>query len=121
MDTVQELSGTPVLVCAPEGAPLDGERAALDLIGDMWGRGAAWAALPAERLGAGFFDLANGVAGGVVQRLANYRLGLAVVGAVPVEAGAGSAAAAFVREADRGAQLWFVADLVELGRRLARG
>jgi hypothetical protein len=47
-----------------------------------------------------------------VQRFANYRARVAVVVA------ASTALRDFVRESNRGAQLWFVADEAELTRRL---
>ncbi|GAB3451033.1 hypothetical protein GCM10027570_26890 [Streptomonospora sediminis] len=119
-DTLEYLSGVPVLVCAPQGGPVAGERDATDLIGAAAWRGAMWVALPVQRLGAGFFELRSGVAGGVVQKFAQYGVGLAVVGDVSGEVAVSEPLGAFVRESDRGRQLWFVADTEELRGRLAR-
>lgn len=119
-DTLEYLSGVPVLVCAAQGGPVAGERDATDLIGAASWWGAVWVAVPVHRLGTGFFELRSGVAGGVVQKFAQYGVGLAVVGDVSAEVAASESLGAFVRESDRGRQLWFVADTEELRGRLAR-
>ncbi|MEH0548730.1 DUF4180 domain-containing protein [Streptomyces sp. B21-105] len=116
--TLLNLHGTRVLRCAPDGPPLDGERAALDLIGDAYGHDAQLVAVPAERIGDDFFRLRSGVAGDVVQKFVNYRVRLAVVGDVSRQLAESSALRDFVREANRGSQLWFLADDGELDDRL---
>lgn len=107
-----------VLVCDPHGEPLRESRHALDLIGDAWGAGATWVAVPAERLHDDFFTLGSGVAGEFAQKFANYRLGLAVVGDISRHTATGRALRAWVDEANRGGRLWFVRDLDELAARL---
>ncbi|MFE1317838.1 DUF4180 domain-containing protein [Kitasatospora phosalacinea] len=119
MSGVRELGGVRVMVAAAEGEVVAGERQALDLLGDAHYRGASWVAVPVERLGAEFFRLRSGVAGAVVQKFAQYRTGLAVVGDVAVHVAASDALRDFVRESNRGLQLWFVADLPELAGRLS--
>ncbi|MEU1511646.1 DUF4180 domain-containing protein [Streptomyces sp. NPDC005811] len=117
--TLTTLHTTRVLRCAPEGPALDGERAALDLVGDAMGHDAELVAVPAERCGEEFFRLRSGVAGAVVQKFANYRLRLAVVGDISRHLADSSALRDFVYEANRGRQLWFVADEGELADRLS--
>ncbi|WP_340374201.1 DUF4180 domain-containing protein [Streptomyces sp. SS7] len=117
--TLTTLHTTRVLRCAPEGPALDGERAALDLIGDAMGHDAELVVVPAERCGEEFFRLRSGVAGAVVQKFANYRLRLAVVGDISRHLADSSALRDFVYEANRGRQLWFVADEDELAERLS--
>ncbi|QKW24176.1 DUF4180 domain-containing protein [Kitasatospora sp. NA04385] len=107
------------MVVPAEGEAVVGERQALDLLGDASYRGASWVALPVERLGVEFFRLRSGVAGAVVQKFAQYRTGLAVVGDVAGHVAGSDALRDFVRESNRGLQLWFVADLAELGGRLS--
>jgi hypothetical protein len=46
-----------VLRCAPDGPPLDGERAALDLIGDAMSRDAPLIVVPVQRVGEEYFRL----------------------------------------------------------------
>ncbi|KUN86199.1 DUF4180 domain-containing protein [Streptomyces griseoruber] len=116
--TLTTLHATRVLRCAPEGPALDGERAALDLVGDAMGQDAELVAVPAERCGTEFFRLRSGVAGAVVQKFANYRLRLAVVGDISRHLADSSALRDFVYESNRGRQLWFVADEGELAERL---
>ncbi|MFF7981420.1 DUF4180 domain-containing protein [Streptomyces sp. NPDC007901] len=116
--TLVTLHTTRVLRCAPEGPALDGENAALDLLGDAMGRDAELVAVPAERIADEFFRLRSGVAGAVVQKFANYRLRLAVVGDISRHLAASSALRDFVYEANRGRRLWFVADDGELEQRL---
>ncbi|GAA2309668.1 DUF4180 domain-containing protein [Streptomyces kunmingensis] len=117
-DELRELAGVSVYVCSPDGPPLDSERAALDLIGDAGYRGAAWVAVPAERCGPDFFRLRTRVAGDVVQKFVNYRMGLAVIGDIDAETAASTALADFIRESNRGRQLWFLPDAAALETRL---
>jgi hypothetical protein len=117
-DVLRELAGVPVFVCSPDGPLLDGERAALDLIGEAGYRGAAWVAVPAERCGPDFFRLRTRVAGDVTQKFVNYRMGLAVVGDIGPNIDASTALADFVRESNRGRQLWFLPDAAALEARL---
>ncbi|MGF1428529.1 DUF4180 domain-containing protein [Kitasatospora sp. LaBMicrA B282] len=120
-DSIEDFAGTPVLLCAADGAPVPDERAALDLIGDGFGRGARWVALPIDRLTEEFFRLRSGTAGAIVQKFATYRLGLAVLGDVSPHTDASTALRDFVRESNRGSQLWFLPDTTALRERLAEG
>ncbi|GAA4562493.1 DUF4180 domain-containing protein [Planotetraspora kaengkrachanensis] len=119
-DTLRHLGGVPVLVCEPEGPVLRGEREALDLIGEAFGVGAEWVAVPASRLGEDFFRLRTRVAGDVIQKFVNYRLGLAVLGDVTSHTNESPALRDFVYESNRGAQTWFLLDAESLADRLAR-
>jgi hypothetical protein len=92
---------------------------ALGLIYDEGVAGAEWIAVPAERLDPSFFDLSSGVAGELVQKFVNYQQRLAVVGDIAGHLAESSALRDFVRESNRGRQVWFVADDDELARRLA--
>jgi len=112
------LAGVTVYVCAPDGPKLDGERAATDIIGDMFGSGAQLAAIPVERLGEGFLTLSTRIAGGVVQKFVNYGMRCAFVGDISDAVAASDALRDFVRESNRGHHVWFVADLAELEAKL---
>jgi hypothetical protein len=118
-DVVVPVGGVPVLWCADHGPVLDGEQAALDLIGATFGR-ADLVAVPVARIAPEFFALTSGVAGAVVQKFVNYRVRLAVVGDVSRFVAESTALRDFVREANRGGQTWFVADEAELAGRLRR-
>ncbi|GAA4905914.1 hypothetical protein HD597_003141 [Nonomuraea thailandensis] len=102
-----------------DGEPMNGTADVLDLIGETWGRDVTWVAVPIERLPADFFTLSSGVAGEVTQKFANYRLGLAIVGDAAPHAAASNAVRAWIAEANRGEQLWFVRDEAELAARLS--
>ena len=120
-DEVAVIGGVSVLRCAVDAPLLDGEQAALDLIGDALGR-AGLVVVPVARIAPAFFSLATGVAGAVVQKFVNYRLRLAIVGDVDEYVAGSTALRDFVRECNRGTQTWFVADETELAARLrARG
>jgi len=106
-----------ILHVPPTGPVLDAA-GAIDLIGDAWAAEATWVAIPAQRLGADFFTLRTGVAGEIVQKFVNYRLGLAVVGDISGYTAGSSSLRAFVAESNRGRQLWFTADAAEFEARL---
>ena len=118
-DTVLELHGVTVLACAPDGPKLSRESDATDLIGEAFGRHADLVLLPVERLTDEFFTLSTRLAGEVAQKFVNYRLRLAIVGDISRHLEASSALRDFVRETNRGNQLWFVADRAELDERLS--
>ncbi|MER8070877.1 DUF4180 domain-containing protein [Streptomyces sp. NPDC094034] len=116
---LQYIHGIPVLRCPSGGEPLRGEREALDLIGDAFSLGAAWVAIPVGRFEDAFFRLSTRVAGDIVQKFVNYRLRVAVVGDIARHTAASTALRDFVRESNRGTQLWFVPDIKALSARLA--
>ncbi|MFF7637603.1 DUF4180 domain-containing protein [Kitasatospora sp. NPDC008050] len=117
--TVHQMSGGAVLVCEPKGDLVSGVPDALQLIGDAAAGQAQWVAVPVARWHQDFFRLRTGVAGEVLQKFAQYRVGIAVVGDISRWTEESSALRDFVRECDRGSQIWFVSDLAELDERLA--
>lgn len=88
------------------------------LVGAAWGQEIDVIVVPVERLHEDFFTLSTGLAGAVLQKLANHRLRLAVLGDVAKYVAASDAFRDFVREANRGQQTWFVADEAELNAKL---
>jgi hypothetical protein len=112
--------GNPrIFECAPDGKKVRGERDALDLIGEAMRQGASLVLIPVERLGEDFFKLRTRVAGEIVQKFVTYRMRLAIVGDISGHLSESSALRDFVREANRGDQVWFVANREELERRLS--
>jgi uncharacterized protein DUF4180 len=104
----------------PADGPLLGSGA--DALGLIHGEGVledAWIAVPAARLDPAFFTLSTGLAGELVQKFVNYRQRLAIVGDISGYVDGSAALRDFVRESNRGRQVWFVADADELARRLA--
>jgi hypothetical protein len=118
MATIEEMGGVRVLVCDAEGPTIDTERAGTDLIGDAMGEGASVIAVPVARLGAALFQLRNGLAGTITQKVVNYRMRLAVIGDVSGFTAASGPVRDWVREANAGRDIWFVADVAELRARL---
>jgi hypothetical protein len=119
MTTLQKIHDVPVLVCAPTGEAISSERDVLDLIGDAGYQGAQWVVIPAGRFDEAFFQLSTRVAGEIIQKFVNYRLGIAVVGDISRHTTASSALRDFVRECNRGRQTWFLTDIEELRERLS--
>ncbi|MEU8510715.1 DUF4180 domain-containing protein [Kitasatospora sp. NPDC048722] len=115
------MSDPTFLRLAADGAPLRSEQDAMDAIADAWGQEATWVVVPAARLHPDFFALSTRVAGGIVQKFVNYRMGLVVLGDIAHHVAASNALRDFVRESNRGTQLWFLADEAELAARFAAG
>lgn len=116
---VRTLTSATVYVCTPDGPKLDGERAATDIIGDMFGTEARIVAIPVERLGEGFLTLSTRIAGDVVQKFVNYGIRPVFVGDVSDAVARSDALRDYIRECNRGRHVWFVADMAELERKLA--
>lgn len=114
-ERVIPLHGERVLLYEPEGAAVD----VMDVIGRTWESEATTVAIPAGRLETGFFRLHTGIAGEFLQKFVNYRLRLVVVGDIDDHLERSEALRAWVRESNRGDQLWFVPDLDALAARLA--
>ncbi|WP_369182337.1 DUF4180 domain-containing protein [Streptomyces sp. Y1] len=114
-----DVTDRPTVLRLPaEGAPIRTEQDAMDVIGDAFGHGATWVVAPVARLHPDFFALRTRVAGGIVQKFVNYRVGLVVLGDIAEQIAASDALRDFVRESNRGRQLWFLADEEELAARL---
>jgi hypothetical protein len=111
-------TGLRVLALPAEGAPIGDESAALDVIGDAFGADAQVVSIPVARLAPEFFRLRSGVAGAVTAKFATYRLRLVVVGDPALHGPPTGPVDDWMREANRGRALWFVADDAELERRL---
>ena len=117
---LEERAGHKLWVAADEGPALGSYQSALDLIGDALGHQADAVVVPATRLDPGFLDLRTRMAGEFVQKVVNYQLRLAIVGDVQDAVVASDALRDYVREANRGRHVWFVADLDEVAARLGR-
>ena len=121
MGTSYELQGVRVYECPTDGPPPRTARDATDVIGAAWHHQARWIVLPADWLGDDFFRLSTRVAGEVVQKLLDYRLRVVILGDIAPRLAASEALRDWVRECNRGSQVWFVADRDELARRLGEG
>lgn len=102
-----------IAIVPPDGPLLAGDEGALTVLGEVYGQDADWVAVPVERLQADFFDLANGKAGEFFQKFMNYRLKVAIFGAVPERFAQSRALNAFIAECNAGDQIRF-ADTFDL-------
>src|SRR5690606_5776129 len=93
------------------------ERDATDLVGNTSFMGASYLLVDARRLAAEFFDLSSGLAGAVMQKAANYRVCLVIIGYDA--SGASESLQALIRESNRGSTVWFVGDRDEALSRIA--
>ncbi|GIG64762.1 DUF4180 domain-containing protein [Phytomonospora endophytica] len=118
-DSLESIGGVPVFVCGAEGEVVANDRDAVDLIAGAYSVEASWVLVPVERLEPDFFVLRSGVAGQVLGKFADYRMGLVVVGDVSGWVAESDALRDLLRESNRGRQAWFVADRAEAEGRLA--
>lgn len=112
------IHGTPVMVLAPDGLPLDTEGAATEILGEAFGLRASTVVIPAERLTDGFFELKTGLAGEIVQKFATYQVQLVIVGDIVDRVADSTSLNAWVSESNRGRQLWFTPTFDEFTERL---
>ena len=116
---VYSLHGERVAEISHRGAALESERDATDLIAEALSSDARFVAIPAERLSSDFFQLSTRKAGHFIQKFMNDRLRVAILGDITAHVEASEPLADFVRESNRGQNVWFVRDSAELGTRLA--
>jgi hypothetical protein len=116
---VQLLGGQRVYVLAHEGPLLVSERAAADVIGDIFGTSVSTVAIPLSRVPPGFLTLSTRIAGEVIQKFVTYHFRVAILGDVSAVVARSDALRDFVRESNRGRHVWFVDDLAALEARLA--
>ncbi len=109
-DEMQRFGEVQVLVCDPAGSVIASEADGLDLIGTAAWQGATLVILPANRLSSDFFQLRTGLAGAITQKFVQYQVRLAVTGDISDHLGDSNALRDFVRESNRGQNLWFLAD-----------
>ncbi|MBX3529479.1 MAG: DUF4180 domain-containing protein [Rhizobiaceae bacterium] len=114
--TIHRQAGLTVLELPDQGGPLG----ALDIIGETYGQGVDWVAIPASRLPADFFSLRSGVLGEFTQKFVNYGLRLAVIGDVSAHIEASEAFRAYHVEANRGPGIRFADDMAGLLDNLGR-
>ncbi len=102
------------IVLPVDGALLSSEADALDVMGTLYGEAVDVIAIPVARLAPEFWDLRNRLAGLFVQKLINYRIRPAFVGDLSAQIASSEALAAYVRECQRGKDVFFVRDFAEL-------
>lgn len=115
MASIIHHEGRSILELPAEGGPLG----ALDIIGETYGTGVDWVAIPASRLPDDFFVLRSGVLGEFTQKFVTYGLRLAVLGDVSRHVAASKAFRDYIVETKRGSHIWFAEDMTALLARLS--
>lgn len=116
-DTIIEIGSVRVLTIAADGPALS-VTSWTEKVGDALGERADWIAVPIQRLDAEFFRLRTQQAGEMLQKAINYHLRVAIMGDIDPHVAGSEPLADFVRESNRGTQVWFVGDLDALRARL---
>ncbi|WP_236004568.1 DUF4180 domain-containing protein [Nonomuraea antri] len=114
------MHGFRTLICPADGALINDERAATDILGDAFGHDAEVVVIPVSRLSADFFRLSTRIAGEIMQKFVTYRRLLVVVGDIAEHVEASKALRDLVFESNRGEHVWFLPDLAALEERLSR-
>lgn len=115
---ISETHGQRVLTYGQDEPTLGSEQDALDLIGLAFGEHVNVVVVPADRVAPAFYTLSTRVAGDVVRKFQGYRVRLVVVGDISAHVEASEAFRAFVYEANRGKDIWFLSDDTELSAKL---
>ena len=113
------MHGVRVLECDANEKQLRNYNEAVELIGKAFENRASVIVTPAECLDDEFFRLSTRIAGELIQKIVQYRLRLVIVGDISRHLAESSALRAFVLEANRGKDVWFLATREELDDRLA--
>jgi hypothetical protein len=114
-----ELQGTRIFAPPASGPPLHTEADAIDLISSAVQENAPCVALPVARFDAEFFDLRTRSLGEFIQKFVMYKRRVVFVGDISRYLEASTSLRAFVREANEGEHVWFVANLDELAARIS--
>lgn len=117
MHTITETHGHRVLT-VDSGTALGSESDAVDLIGHAFSAEAAVVVVPAELVDERFYELRTRVAGDVMLKFTNYQVRLVIIGDLTERLEASESFAAFVRETNKGRDIWFLTDRAELDERL---
>ncbi|HEJ8030431.1 TPA: DUF4180 domain-containing protein [Serratia marcescens] len=115
---VQQVYDQRLVVFAEAGPMLKSENDVSLFIAPAFEHEAGMIALPINRLDATFFQLKSGIAGAVLQKFINYHLRVTLLGDITPWLAQSNALQDFVREANRGEQVWFLPSLAELEQRL---
>ena len=113
---VSEIAG--LRVGEYEGPLLSSERDALNVIGAAFGEGTAWIVIPAGCLAPDFFRLSTRIAGEFIQKFVNYGHRLAILGDISAHVEKSDALRDFVRETNKGHQVWFLPNREDFEARL---
>ena len=117
---VYQSGGAYVFECAADGPLLRTDRDAVDVISAARSAGATLAVIPVARLDADLFSLKTRLAGEFLQKFVTYGVRVVILGEISAEFLESRPLSDFVRECNRGRDIWFVKSRKELTERLAR-
>jgi hypothetical protein len=117
-DHLVQIGDQRCLIVDSAGAVMRDASAGQDLVEEALNHRASIIAVPVERLDPAFFRLRSLLAGEVIQKVMNYRCKFAVVGDISMFTDESNALRDFVVECNRGRDVFFVADIAELEKRL---
>ncbi len=95
------------------------ERNATDLVGVAFSARPDWIVIPLAKLAPTFLDLKTGLAGAILQKFVNYDLKVAIIGDTTQEEARSKPLADFIRETNKGNQIWFCGNREALLARLS--
>ena len=113
---IHEEGNQKVAEVVSDTAIIGNEQDALDLMVDPRLEGARKIIIDKNCLSPDFFELSARVAGDVLQKFVNYRVKLAIVG--DFEDLGGETLKAFIRESNRGNEIFFLDDVEAAARKL---
>jgi Domain of unknown function (DUF4180) len=113
-----DLHGVRIFEYPSDGPAVRSEQDATAVLGEAMAQGAELVLFPVNSLSASFFQLRTGLAGAIVQKFVNYRMRLAIVGAISPEALQSTALRAYILESNRGESVWFLDSMDDLAARL---
>jgi hypothetical protein len=119
VNAISEVNGQRVLTYRQDELTLATEQDATDLVGAAFNEQAAVVVVPADRVVPDFYQLSTRVAGEVIRKFEMYRIRLVILGDITRHLEASESFQAFVHEANRGKNLWFVPGEAELAQKLA--
>ncbi|CRK56210.1 hypothetical protein [Alloactinosynnema sp. L-07] len=120
MPTFTTIHDVPIALLDEHGPELATDRDVTDLFGELWEHKPDVVVVPTSRLATDFFELRTRVAGEIMQKFANYRLRLVVLGDITDHVTASKSLADLVRESNQGEHIWFLPTLDALTERLGR-
>lgn len=113
-----EHGGHRMIVADPEGPKIGRVQDAYPFMEEAIAQRASVIVLPLARLHQEFLKLRSGMAGEFLQKLANYRFKVAVIGDISEPIAKSQPLRDFVSESNRGRSIFFLADLDALAAKL---
>ena len=117
MTTVTTTLATGQRVLACDGM-IANERDATDIIGSAFTERPDWIVIPLTKLSPAFLDLKTGFAGAILQKFVNYDFRVAILGDTSTEQARSKPLTDFIRETNRGKQIWFCTSYEDFAARL---